>query len=92
MACGAFPIATDIAANRQWIESGVTGLLFPPGDACALARALATSLDSPELRQHAKRMNLEVVRQQANWDNSVARMRELYQRVIDDVRHARMVA
>jgi glycosyltransferase involved in cell wall biosynthesis len=92
MACGAFPIATDIAANRHWIESGVTGLLFPPGDAGALARALATALDSPELRHHAKRMNLEVVRQQANWDKSVAQMRDLYQRVIDDVRHARMVA
>jgi glycosyltransferase involved in cell wall biosynthesis len=92
MACGAFPIATDIAANRQWIESGVTGLLFPSGDACALARALATALDSPELRQRAKRMNLEIVRQQANWDQSVAHMRDLYRRVIDDARHARMVA
>jgi hypothetical protein len=37
-------------------------------------------------------MNLEVVRQRANWDKSVAQMRDLYQRVIDDVRHARMVA
>jgi glycosyltransferase involved in cell wall biosynthesis len=92
MACGAFPIATDIAANRQWIESGVTGLLFPSGDAYALARALATALDSPELRQRAKRMNLEMVRQRANWDESVAHMRDLYRRVIDDARHARMVA
>ena len=92
MACGAFPIATDIAANREWIESGVTGLLFPSGDASALACALETALDTPQLRQHSKHVNLEVVRQRANWETSVAKMRDLYQRAIDGAGHARKAA
>jgi glycosyltransferase involved in cell wall biosynthesis len=83
LACGAFPIATDIPANRQWIEPGVTGLLFPPGDARALARALAMAFDSPELRARARWINLEAVRQKANWETEVARMRGLYRRVLD---------
>jgi glycosyltransferase involved in cell wall biosynthesis len=92
LACGAFPVATDIAANRQWIEHGVTGLLFQPGDADALTRALATALDSPALRQQARRANLDLVWQKANWDVSVARMRGLYRRTIDGAAQRRLVA
>src|SRR5581483_12442875 len=29
MACGAFPIATDIEANREWIAHGENGFLTP---------------------------------------------------------------
>jgi len=83
LACGAFPIATDIPANRQWIEPGVTGLLFPPGDARALARALVTAFDSPDLRARARQKNLEVVGQRANWERQVAQMRGLYCRTLD---------
>lgn len=91
LACGTFPIATDIPANRQWIEDGVTGFLFPPGDARALARALATAFDSPELRRRARSRNLEVVRRNANWETQVPKMRGLYGRAVDASR-SRMVA
>jgi glycosyltransferase involved in cell wall biosynthesis len=92
LACGTFPVATDIPANRQWIEHGITGLLFSPGDVGALTQALSTALDSPALRQHARGANLDVVRKTANWDLSVARMRALYRRTIDDTAQARLVA
>lgn len=45
MACGCFPVVTDIAANRPWIEHGVNGLLFQPGNMHDLANCLATVLD-----------------------------------------------
>jgi glycosyltransferase involved in cell wall biosynthesis len=92
LACGVFPIATDIPANTQWIENGVTGFLFEPGNAGALARALATALDSPELRDRAQLKNIELVRQKANWNTSVIQMRQLYRRVIDGGRQGRRVA
>lgn len=91
LACGTFPIATDIPANRQWLEDGVTGFLFPPGDARALARALETAFDSPQLRRHARSRNLEVVRQNANWETQVLKMRGLYRRALDASR-SRMAA
>jgi glycosyltransferase involved in cell wall biosynthesis len=92
LACGAFPVAADIPANRQWIENGVTGLLYVPGNADSLMRALTTAIDSPSLREQAVRKNAEIVKQKANWDLSVAQMRSLYRRVIEDVTHARLVA
>ena len=51
MACGTPLVATTGGALPEVVgDDGVHGLLVPPGDAGALAGALATALDSPELR------------------------------------------
>jgi glycosyltransferase involved in cell wall biosynthesis len=38
-------VATDVGGNRELVESGPTGLLVPPGDPAALARAVLSMLD-----------------------------------------------
>ncbi len=56
-------VATDIPENRAVIESGRHGLLVPPGDAVALARAIATLATEPDYagrlgsaaREHVRR-------------------------------------
>jgi glycosyltransferase involved in cell wall biosynthesis len=40
MACGLFPVVSDIRANRPWVQHGKNGLLFAVGDAASLAEAL----------------------------------------------------
>ncbi len=40
MACGAVPVVTDLAANREWISPGRSGALCPAGDHHALAAAI----------------------------------------------------
>ena len=40
MACGLFPIVSDIRANRPWVHHGQNGLLFAVGDADSLADAI----------------------------------------------------
>lgn len=40
MATGRPTIATAIPSNREWIQDGVSGWLFKPGDASDLARAI----------------------------------------------------
>jgi glycosyltransferase involved in cell wall biosynthesis len=47
MACGRPVVATDIGGNREVIEPGVTGLVVPPRDPRALARALDGLLRDP---------------------------------------------
>jgi glycosyltransferase involved in cell wall biosynthesis len=49
MACGRPVVATDIGGNREVVEHGKTGLIVPPRDPEALARALLDLLASPEL-------------------------------------------
>ena len=40
MACGIFPIVSDIPANTEWLEHGRNALLFPTGDADRLAELI----------------------------------------------------
>lgn len=82
MACSSFPIATNIPANAQWINDGRNGLLYPPGDAHALAQALARAAADAAWRDRAGQMNREIVEKRADWRLCVARMDDLYARLI----------
>ena len=42
MACGVIPAVTDIPSFRAMTDAGHHGILFPPGDAGALARGILT--------------------------------------------------
>ena len=49
MACGVPVVASDLTGIPELVEHGVTGLLTPPGDPAAIARAVETLLDDPAL-------------------------------------------
>jgi glycosyltransferase involved in cell wall biosynthesis len=81
MACGCFPIATDIPANAQWIHDGRNGLLYPSGDADLLAQAIEMAIDHAPLRQAAKVENRAIVETRADWRVCVKRMETIYERI-----------
>jgi glycosyltransferase involved in cell wall biosynthesis len=51
MAAGVPVVATRVGAIPEVVEHGVTGLLVAPGDARALADAIATILADPAQRE-----------------------------------------
>jgi glycosyltransferase involved in cell wall biosynthesis len=78
MACGCCPIASDVGGNPELIAHGETGLLFPSGDAGALAERLDLVLRDLELRHRLaakaeQRMHTEFTREAA-----ACRMGEVY--------------
>ena len=78
MACGCCPIASDVGGNPELVAHGETGLLFPSGDAGALAARLDLVLRDVELRRRLAanaehRMHTEFARQTA-----ARRMGEVY--------------
>jgi glycosyltransferase involved in cell wall biosynthesis len=78
MACGAFPIASDIPANRNWLHDGENGLLYPCRDEKALADALVRALKRPEWRTAVMPENWEIIRTRASWIRSMERMERHY--------------
>ena len=80
MACSCFPIATDIPANAQWINHGVNGMLYPPGDARSLAQCILEAAEDVEGRRRAGVINREIVETRADWRVCVERMMETYSR------------
>jgi glycosyltransferase involved in cell wall biosynthesis len=77
LATGLVPVVTDVAANRGWLEPGRSGLLFPPGDAPALARALGRALDDAELRERARREGPLRVAERADLEVNMRRLAAL---------------
>jgi glycosyltransferase involved in cell wall biosynthesis len=70
MGCGCCPVASDTGGNPELVTYGETGLLFPAGNAEALAARLARLLDDPEYRRHLaaraeRRMQTHFTREQA---------------------------
>ena len=52
MSAGAPVVASDLGAFRRVLDDGRTGVLFPAGNAGALAEAVADLLDDPAARAH----------------------------------------
>jgi len=42
-------VASDLGSRREFVEHGVTGLLYPPGDRDQLAHSIAFLFDRPDL-------------------------------------------
>lgn len=61
MATGVPVVGSDLTGIPELIEHGVTGLLSPPGDAAALADALASLLDDPDMAARLGRAGRERV-------------------------------
>jgi glycosyltransferase involved in cell wall biosynthesis len=82
MACGSFPVVSDLPANRQLVTDGSNGLVVPVDDVTATAAALRQAIDDVPLRSRAAAANRARVRDDATWEASVAHVVDLYRQVV----------
>lgn len=82
MACGVFPVATDIPANRNWVTSGHNGLLFPIGDYKKLSTCIIDALRKPEWRESISSYNYNVIHEKCFWEENMAVMINEYDKLI----------
>ena len=78
MACGVFPIVSDLPANREWIEHGLNGLLLPPDGTRALAAAIVQVARDPTMRKRAAQHNIGLINERGNWEKSMNRVEKFY--------------
>jgi len=76
-AAGVPVVSTKVTGVVDIVEDGLTGILVPPGDAPALARAVGRLLDEPETAERMARAAQSVIRE--HFDNSLylARLGEM---------------
>jgi glycosyltransferase involved in cell wall biosynthesis len=79
MAVGLCPVVSDIPANRAWVTEGENGLLFPVGDAAALARQLVRALGDADWRSQVAVRNKALVKARALWRDHMARVEAVYE-------------
>ena len=89
MACGLPVVATDVGGLREYVQVPTNGLLTPKGDAAAFADALLTLLNDRERSTAIGRQNRHDAVTRFSWAASAARMRDVYERVIEDFRRRR---
>jgi glycosyltransferase involved in cell wall biosynthesis len=78
MACGLFPVVSDIPANREWIEHGSNGYLVPVQQPMKLARTLINAWKDGDLRREAARTNLDTIRRKAEWTSNMEPVGQLF--------------
>jgi glycosyltransferase involved in cell wall biosynthesis len=79
MGSGAFPVVTDIPANREWIAHGENGFLVPPDKEKLLANRVLDALRSRSLAEKSRAKNISLVGERAVWPVSIRKVREIYE-------------
>jgi glycosyltransferase involved in cell wall biosynthesis len=82
MASGAFPIATDISVNREWITNGENGFLFPINQERLLAKKIIDAIRNQSLLEKSRKENLLIVREKALWPVNIRRVKEIYHEIL----------
>ncbi|MFZ0754697.1 MAG: glycosyltransferase family 4 protein, partial [Trebonia sp.] len=81
MASGLPVVVSGVRALGEIVQDKVTGLLFPPLDAEALADALQLLLGNPELRRELGANAKQWVARDRTWEHNATRYRDAYARL-----------
>ena len=84
MAMGAYPVLSDIPANREWAPSAPRAMFFRPGKADELTTALLEAAALPdETRRAALESNRSLVGERAIWEENMGGIREAFQGLLE---------
>lgn len=77
-ACSVPVVAYDIEGVRDFVQSGVNGILVPPRDINALARAIIEILTNNQIRIQLGEEGRQRVQQGFTWDHAAEKIEALY--------------
>jgi len=87
MACGLFPVCTDIPANREWIDDGINGFLVPTNSPTKLAQKILEAWQNKQLIDTARKINWEIIQKRALWDNNMKKIEDSYYKLLEKFKY-----
>ena len=85
MACGCYPIVSDIPGNRSWINHRHNGQLIAVDDHEQLAEELIWSFNNPEHRREAVRKNRIFIEENVNYKTNMKIISDKYHQLINAI-------
>ncbi|MGG7036695.1 MAG: glycosyltransferase [Flavobacterium sp.] len=82
MACGCFPIVTDLPGNRSWISHKTNGLLIPSENEVQLAQEMEWAFENFGITQKAIVQNRNFVEENANYAKNMKAIAGKYHELI----------
>ena len=78
LAAGLPVVADAVGQNKEYIETGVSGLLAPPEDDVAFSEAIISLLQQPALREKLGRAAARRIQKKFTWSRLSQRIEEAY--------------
>ncbi|MDO8750425.1 MAG: glycosyltransferase family 4 protein [Dehalococcoidia bacterium] len=78
VACGAFPVVSDLPALREWITDGENGLILSSVEPKQIAEAILYALSHKSMTEKASQINREIVERRWSYSFWLQRLDELY--------------
>jgi glycosyltransferase involved in cell wall biosynthesis len=78
MGSGAFPIVTDIAANREWIANERNGFLVPVDGKDFLANRIIDAIRNQAFLEKSRKENISIVQEKALWPVNIKKIKQIY--------------
>ena len=81
MACGCFPVVGDIESMQDWVKQGINGLLVDATSPRAMADGIITALENQTLRENARKENIRIIAERAEYRRCMAMTDSFYQKI-----------
>jgi glycosyltransferase involved in cell wall biosynthesis len=78
MGSGAFPVVTDIPANKEWVINGENGFLVNQSEEKILARKIIDAMRNRDLLERSQAKNRVIVEDKALWKEHIRRVKSIY--------------
>ncbi|NBU80936.1 MAG: glycosyltransferase [Flavobacteriaceae bacterium] len=82
MACGCFPIVTDLSGNRCWIKNHENGILIPSNNHIILAEELQYAFERNLWREAVLKRNRKFIEENANYAINMKKIALIYHKLI----------
>jgi L-malate glycosyltransferase len=80
LACGLPCLVSDIPANKEWVQEGYNGWLFPDGDHDALAAKILQAIEQREKLTEIAQKARATAEEKADWPKNVQVLLDAYEK------------